>query len=63
VVSFTPLLLYPQGKSPQFSFDMRLGRLQSTSGGHGKVKILDYWDSNFYPSVAQPVLTVLPRLL
>jgi hypothetical protein len=32
VVSFMPLLLYPQGKSPWYPLDRRLGGPQSQSG-------------------------------
>jgi hypothetical protein len=35
VVSFTPRPLYPQGKSPWYSLDRRLGGPQSRSGGGG----------------------------
>jgi hypothetical protein len=41
VVSFTPLPLYPQGNSPQYPLDRRLGRPRSRSGQHGEEKILD----------------------
>jgi hypothetical protein len=37
VVSFIPQLLYPQGKSPWYPLDRRLGGLQSSSG-HGNEK-------------------------
>jgi hypothetical protein len=39
VVSFTPLPLYPCGKSPRYSLDRRLGGPQNRSGRHGKVKV------------------------
>jgi hypothetical protein len=42
VVSFTPLPLYPQGKSPQYLLDRRLGGPQSRSGWRGEEKILDH---------------------
>jgi hypothetical protein len=32
VVSFTPRPLYPQGKSPQYPLDRRLGGPQNRSG-------------------------------
>jgi hypothetical protein len=38
VVSFTPLPLYPQGKSPWYPLDRRLGGPQSHSGGGGEEK-------------------------
>jgi hypothetical protein len=41
VVSFTPLPLYPRGKSPRYPLDRRLGGPQSRSGRFGKEKILD----------------------
>jgi hypothetical protein len=40
VVSFTPLLLYPRGKSLRYPLDRRLGGPQSRSGRHGEVIIL-----------------------
>jgi hypothetical protein len=41
VVSFTPLPLYPFGKSPLYALDKRLVGPQSRSGRYGEVKILD----------------------
>jgi hypothetical protein len=41
VVSITPLLLYPRGKSPRCPLDRRLGGPQSRSGQRGEEKILD----------------------
>jgi hypothetical protein len=41
VVNFTPWLLYPQGKSPWYPLDRRLGGPQSQSGRFGEEKILD----------------------
>jgi hypothetical protein len=38
VVSFTPRLLYFQGKSPWYPLDMRLGGTQSRSGRGGEEK-------------------------
>jgi len=38
VVSFTPQLLYPQGKSPCYPLDRRLGGPQSLSAGGGEEK-------------------------
>jgi hypothetical protein len=40
VVSFTPLPLYSQGKSPQYPFDRRLAGPQSRPGLSGEEKIL-----------------------
>jgi hypothetical protein len=41
VVSFTPLPLYPRGKSPLYTLDMRLRGPHSRSGRRGEEKILD----------------------
>jgi hypothetical protein len=41
VVRFTPLPLYPRGKSPRYPSDRRLGGPQSRSGRFGEEKILD----------------------
>jgi hypothetical protein len=41
VVSFTPGPLYPQGKSPRYSLDRRLGEPQSRCERRGEEKILD----------------------
>jgi hypothetical protein len=38
VVSFTPRALYPQGKSPWYPLDRRLGGPQSWSGCEGEEK-------------------------
>jgi hypothetical protein len=38
VVSFTPWPLYPQGKSPMYPLDRRLGGPQSLSGRGGEEK-------------------------
>jgi hypothetical protein len=38
VVSFTPRPLYPQGKSPWYPLDRRLGGSQSRSGRGGEEK-------------------------
>jgi hypothetical protein len=40
MVSFTPQPLYPQGKSPWYPLDRRLGGPQSWSGRYGEMKIL-----------------------
>jgi hypothetical protein len=39
VVNFMPRLLYPQGKSPQYLLDRRLGGSQSLSGWFREEKI------------------------
>jgi hypothetical protein len=54
VVSFTPHLLYPRGKSPHYPLDRRLGGPQNRSGRYGEKSFL-YWDSNFDLSAIQPV--------
>jgi hypothetical protein len=41
VVSFTPLPLYPWGKSSRYPMDRRLGGPQNQSGRCGEEKILD----------------------
>jgi hypothetical protein len=41
VVSFTPLLLYPRGKSPRYPLDRSLCGPQSQSGQRGEEKMLD----------------------
>jgi hypothetical protein len=41
VVSFTPLPLYPRGKSSRYPLDRRLGGPQSRSGQRGEEKVLD----------------------
>jgi hypothetical protein len=38
VVSFTPRLLYPRGKRPQYPLDRRLGGTQSPAGRDGEDK-------------------------
>jgi hypothetical protein len=38
VVNFISRLLYPRGKSPQYSLDMRLGGTQSRPGSGGEEK-------------------------
>jgi hypothetical protein len=55
VVSFTPLPLYLWGKNHQYPLYRRVGKPQSRSGRHGKVKILPHRDSNSDPLVVQPV--------
>jgi hypothetical protein len=54
VVSFTPCLLYPQGKSPWYPLGRRLGGPQSRSGHGGEEKNFQPL-SGFEPSIIQPV--------
>jgi hypothetical protein len=51
VVSFTPRLLYPPGKSPWYPLERRLGEPQSRR----RENFWSYRNSNSDPSVAQPV--------
>jgi hypothetical protein len=53
VVSFTPRPLYSRGKSSWYPVDRGLGGLQNLCGRRGERKF--YRDSNFDPSVVQPV--------
>jgi hypothetical protein len=56
VVSYTPWPLYPQGKSPWYPFDRRLGGPQSRSGRSGEEK--NYQpppESNPRTPIVQPV--------
>jgi hypothetical protein len=55
VVNFTPLPLYPRGKSPRYPLDRRLGGPQSQSGRLGEENSRPFRDSNSEPSVVQPV--------
>jgi hypothetical protein len=55
VASFMPLPLYPQGNSPGYTLDRRLGGTQSWSARHGEEKILDPTRTRTDPSVVQPV--------
>jgi hypothetical protein len=53
VISFTPRPLYPQGKSPRYTLDRRLGGLQSRSGHGGEEK-------NFQPPPGiEPFLSLI----
>jgi hypothetical protein len=65
LVSFTLRPLYPQGKSPWYPWDRRLGGLQSRSGRGGEKKIpLPHRDSNpIIQPVAHRCTTELSRLL
>jgi hypothetical protein len=69
VVSFTPRPLYPQGKSPWYPLDRRLGRPQSRSGRGGEEKnsqpppgIERYFPDHPAPSLVA-ISTDLSRLL
>jgi hypothetical protein len=53
VVGFTPLPLYPRGKSPRYRLDRRLGEPHSRSGRHGE-NSWPYRDWKSLPSVIQP---------
>jgi hypothetical protein len=66
VVSFTPRPLYPQGKSPCYPLDRRLGVPQSRSGRSGEEKNsqpLPEFEPPIIQPVAQPYTTELSRLL
>jgi hypothetical protein len=54
VVSFTPRPLYPQGKSPWYSLDRRLGGTQSRSGRGGDENSKPL--PGFEPPTFQPVI-------
>jgi hypothetical protein len=64
VVSFTPRQLYPQGRSPWYPSDRRLGVPQSRSGRGGKEKNSQPL-SGLEPPIIHPVaksyITELPR--
>jgi hypothetical protein len=66
VVSFTPQLLYPQGKCPRYPLDRRLGGPQSQSGCGGKEKIsqpLPGLEPPIIQPIAQCYTTELSQLL
>jgi hypothetical protein len=46
VVGYTPRPLYPQGKSPWYPLDRKLGEPQSRSGRGGEEKIILKWILN-----------------
>jgi hypothetical protein len=66
VVSLTPRPLYPQGKSPWYPLDRRLGKPQSQSG-HGGEKKNSKPLPGLEPPIMQPVAqryaTEISRLL
>jgi hypothetical protein len=51
VVSFMPQLLYPQGKSPWYPLDRKLGEPQSQSGRSGEEK-----NSQSLPGLKPPII-------
>jgi hypothetical protein len=51
VVSFKPQPIYPQGKSPWYPLNSRLGGLQSRSGHGGKEK-----NSQLLPGLEPPII-------
>jgi hypothetical protein len=57
VVSFTPRPLYPQGKSPRYPLDRRLGGPQSRSGRSGEEK-----NSKPLPGLEPPVIQPVVQL-
>jgi hypothetical protein len=58
VVSFTPLPLYPQGKSPWCPLDRRLGGPQSRSG-HGREEKNSQPLPGLEPPIIKPVVQIL----
>jgi hypothetical protein len=64
IYSFMLLPLYPQGKSPRYPLDMRLGGPQSRSGRYGEVKILDHIGTRTpTPRSSSPQPVVIPTEL
>jgi hypothetical protein len=66
MVSFMPQLLYPQGKSPWYPLDRRLGGPQSQSGHGGEEKnsqLLPGLETLIIQSVVQCYTTELSQLL
>jgi hypothetical protein len=64
VVNFTPRPLYPQGKSPQYPLDRRLGGPQNRSGRFGEVKILTPTGTRTpTPRSSSPQLVAIPTTL
>jgi len=65
VVSFMPRPLYPQGKSPQYPLDKRLGGSQNHSGRGGEEKnshsssfvAPSLWKKMLFPAVRKVLLT------
>jgi hypothetical protein len=56
VVSFTPPVFYPRGKSSWYPLDRRLGEPQSRSGRRGEQKIPDHTGTQTpASSVFQPI--------
>jgi len=57
VVSFTPRPLHPQGKSPQYTLDRRLGGPQSRSEGGG-----EGINSQPLPGLEPPIIQPVARI-
>jgi hypothetical protein len=57
-VRFTPLPLYPLGKSPRYPLDRRLAGSQGRSGRRGEEKILDPTGTQL-PSLGRPAHSYL----
>jgi hypothetical protein len=55
VVSFTPRLLYPQGKIPSYPLDRKLGGPQSRAGSGGEKKNSQHLPG-LEPPITQPVV-------
>jgi hypothetical protein len=56
VVSFTPQPLYPQGRSPWYPLDTRLGGPQSRSGRGGEEK-----NSQPVPGLETPIIQAVAQ--
>jgi hypothetical protein len=52
VVSFAPQPLYPQGQSPRYPLNRRLGRLPSRSGRGGEEKNERKWNTSFRGTIS-----------
>jgi hypothetical protein len=62
VARFTPRKLYPQGKSPRYTLDRRLGGPQSRSGCGGLVENFEP-PAGFEPRSSSPWSVVIPTEL
>jgi hypothetical protein len=56
VVCFTPRRLYPQGKTPWYPLDKRVGGLQSRSRQAGEEK-----NSQFLPGLEPPIIQLVAQ--